>query len=72
MHAPDTWVIVAQMTTATDGKPRCFGNGPGQQRYAEYHDTEWGVPERDPRWNVPAARTFIVLSVMSAVASEAT
>ncbi|MCB1774147.1 MAG: DNA-3-methyladenine glycosylase I [Gammaproteobacteria bacterium] len=37
------------MTTATDGKPRCFGNGPGQQRYAEYHDTEWGVPQHDDR-----------------------
>jgi DNA-3-methyladenine glycosylase I len=23
---------------------RCFGNKPGQEIYADYHDTEWGVP----------------------------
>ncbi len=23
---------------------RCFGNGPDQQLYADYHDHEWGVP----------------------------
>ena len=28
---------------------RCFGNRPGQERYAEYHDTEWGVPQHDDR-----------------------
>ena len=27
--------------------PRCFGNQPGQEAYAHYHDTEWGVPVRD-------------------------
>jgi DNA-3-methyladenine glycosylase I len=26
---------------------RCFGNKPGQERYAEYHDHEWGVPAHD-------------------------
>ncbi len=25
-------------------KSRCFGNKPGQILYAQYHDTEWGVP----------------------------
>lgn len=23
---------------------RCFGNKPGQELYAQYHDTQWGVP----------------------------
>lgn len=23
---------------------RCFGNGVGKELYAEYHDTQWGVP----------------------------
>jgi DNA-3-methyladenine glycosylase I len=26
---------------------RCFGNGPGKEFYAEYHDHEWGVPVHD-------------------------
>jgi len=26
---------------------RCFGNKPGQDFYAKYHDTEWGVPSHD-------------------------
>lgn len=26
---------------------RCFGNNPGQELYAHYHDTEWGVPVHD-------------------------
>lgn len=25
-------------------KQRCFGNKPGQNLYAEYHDHEWGIP----------------------------
>jgi DNA-3-methyladenine glycosylase I len=25
-------------------KKRCFGDKPGQELYAAYHDTEWGVP----------------------------
>ncbi|MEE3323582.1 MAG: DNA-3-methyladenine glycosylase I, partial [Pseudomonadota bacterium] len=33
----------------TDGKKRCFGNKPGQEFYAEYHDSEWGVPAHDDR-----------------------
>ena len=28
-------------------KNRCFGNKPGQDLYARYHDTEWGVPLHD-------------------------
>ena len=28
-------------------KNRCFGNKPGQELYAEYHDKEWGVPVHD-------------------------
>lgn len=28
-------------------KSRCFGNKPGQQLYALYHDNEWGVPVHD-------------------------
>lgn len=30
-------------------KIRCFGNKPGQEFYAEYHDKEWGVPSHDDR-----------------------
>ncbi len=30
-------------------KNRCFGNKPGQVIYAEYHDTEWGIPVHDDR-----------------------
>jgi DNA-3-methyladenine glycosylase I len=30
-------------------KQRCFGNGPGKEFYAHYHDTEWGVPVHDDR-----------------------
>ncbi|WP_348703503.1 DNA-3-methyladenine glycosylase I [uncultured Neptuniibacter sp.] len=32
-----------------DGKKRCFGNKPGQEFYAQYHDEEWAVPSRDDR-----------------------
>lgn len=28
-------------------KIRCFGNKPGQQLYADYHDNEWGLPVHD-------------------------
>ncbi len=28
---------------------RCFGDGPGKEFYAEYHDTEWGIPIHDER-----------------------
>jgi len=28
---------------------RCFGNGPGKELYAAYHDLEWGVPVHDDR-----------------------
>ncbi len=30
-----------------DRKFRCFGNKKGQDLYANYHDTEWGVPTYD-------------------------
>lgn len=30
-------------------KKRCFGDKPGQDLYAQYHDTEWGVPCHDDR-----------------------
>ena len=32
-----------------DGKYRCFGNKPGQDIYAAYHDNEWGKPHYDDR-----------------------
>lgn len=32
-----------------DTKIRCFGNKPGQELYAHYHDHEWGVPLHDDR-----------------------
>lgn len=28
-------------------KQRCFGAQPGKEWYAEYHDTEWGIPVYD-------------------------
>ena len=28
-------------------KQRCFGNKPGQDFYADYHDNEWGIPVHD-------------------------
>lgn len=28
-------------------KKRCFGNNPGQELYAKYHDEEWGVPSHN-------------------------
>ncbi len=34
-------------TLETDGKKRCFGEKPGQELYAKYHDEEWGVPSHD-------------------------
>ncbi len=37
------------MAYMLDGKKRCFGEGPGKELYAEYHDKEWGVPVRDDR-----------------------
>jgi DNA-3-methyladenine glycosylase I len=32
-----------------DEKKRCFGNQPGKEFYAKYHDEEWGVPVHDDR-----------------------
>ena len=34
---------------STDGKTRCFGGKPGQTLYADYHDTEWGIPLHDDK-----------------------
>ena len=30
-------------------KKRCFGNGPGKEFYADYHDREWGIPVHEDR-----------------------
>lgn len=30
-------------------KQRCFGNKPGQDLYAHYHDCEWGIPAHDDK-----------------------
>jgi DNA-3-methyladenine glycosylase I len=35
--------------SGADGKKRCFGNEPGKEVYAAYHDKEWGVPSHDDR-----------------------
>ena len=35
------------MEQQLDTRQRCFGNKPGQQYYADYHDYEWGIPEHD-------------------------
>ncbi len=32
-----------------DQKKRCFGEGPGKELYAQYHDEEWGVPVHEDR-----------------------
>lgn len=37
------------MQHGVDGKVRCFGNKPGQDIYADYHDNEWGIPQYDDR-----------------------
>ncbi|PWQ96170.1 DNA-3-methyladenine glycosylase I [Leucothrix arctica] len=35
------------MHVSEDGKKRCFGGEKGKERYALYHDTEWGIPKHD-------------------------
>ena len=35
------------MHVSDDGKKRCFGGETGKERYALYHDTEWGIPKHD-------------------------
>lgn len=40
---------MTDLTPGPDGKKRCFGNKPGQERYARYHDEEWGIPVHDDR-----------------------
>ena len=37
------------ISCGADGKARCFGNKPGQEFYAAYHDNEWGTPVHDDR-----------------------
>ena len=32
-----------------DKRKRCFGGGPGKEFYADYHDSEWGIPVHDDR-----------------------
>ena len=39
----------AEQMSAEDGKKRCFGNRPGQNLLAAYHDSEWGVPVHDDK-----------------------
>ncbi len=39
----------AEQMSVEDGKKRCFGNRPGQNLLAAYHDSEWGVPVHDDR-----------------------
>ncbi|HAA93336.1 MAG TPA: DNA-3-methyladenine glycosylase I [Rhodospirillaceae bacterium] len=41
--------VAASLPEGPDGRRRCFGNKPGQDIYAVYHDTEWGVPCHDDR-----------------------
>ncbi|MDE0534007.1 MAG: DNA-3-methyladenine glycosylase I [Albidovulum sp.] len=36
-----------QLSPGRDGKLRCFGNEPGKEFYAAYHDKEWGKPVHD-------------------------
>ena len=31
----------------SEEKKRCFGGGPGKEFYADYHDSEWGIPVHD-------------------------
>ena len=37
------------MTNEPNNKTRCFGNKPGQELYADYHDNQWGIPVHDDR-----------------------
>ena len=37
------------MKAGPDGKKRCFGNEPGREFYADYHDNEWGIPVHSDR-----------------------
>ncbi len=42
-------VINRESKLSSDGRIRCFGNGIGEQFFADYHDKEWGVPRHDER-----------------------
>lgn len=37
------------LSMGKDGKKRCFGNKAGEDYYAHYHDTQWGVSVYDDR-----------------------
>lgn len=41
--------VSVDMEKGPDGKYRCFGNKPGQDLYAAYHDKEWGRPVHDDK-----------------------
>jgi DNA-3-methyladenine glycosylase I len=36
--------LLRVITTCKKENKRCFGNAPGKEFYAEYHDCEWGIP----------------------------
>lgn len=36
-----------KIMNSIESKKRCFGDGPGKEFYARYHDEEWGVPSHD-------------------------
>lgn len=40
---------ITQSSLLNDGKKRCFGDKPGKEFYAQYHDAEWGIPVHDDR-----------------------
>jgi hypothetical protein len=52
-RASDTAATATAATAARTAPPRahersrCFGSYPDHVEYAEYHDTEWGVPVHD-------------------------
>ena len=41
------WREVKMTILGSDGKVRCFGNKPGKEFYAVYHDKEWGIPSHN-------------------------
>lgn len=38
---------MTELPRLPDGRVRCFGNRPGQEELAHYHDIEWGIPVHD-------------------------
>jgi DNA-3-methyladenine glycosylase I len=41
--------VLMTIIVGSDGKKRCFGDKPGKEFYAKYHDEEWGIPSHDDR-----------------------